>query len=324
MKPPHAPLELIFDQGPFAADGGPAGPGARPPSLPPPDDLALSPDGSWLAMSFRGRLRFVELATGARHDVVHGPGSWMGVDFHPDGDRLAVASDDGVALVPLCAGGPGRPENIHTCRRGLVHVSNRGERLAVAQEHGIQILELESGARLSSMPPLHLAPRGFLWLADDDSVLLRSGGAVLERDARSGQVVGWWPPVPGGADHLGLLPDGRRVVFGGWNGQVEVIDPRVEGCVGGWSVEGGCLELVVARGVPLVATASESGHVELREVVETGHQDAAAALAGLRLGGVDEPPARIHRLKISHRGEVLVSVAGDGVVRGYRVGRGGA
>lgn len=206
--------------------------------------VSFAPGGVRLASTSRdGTLRLWDIKSGhevqgagvpqpffeAPPDPAADAPSWTtGVDFGPDGSRIAVGAADGV--VRILSASDGEVEHTLSEHRGVVVIrgvafSPDGESLATASLDGtVRLWDVRTGERRLILDHKEMQVFGVWWHPDSTRLLSNSqtSGEVLLWDAASGEVEQSLPLAQGALTSLVYSPSGQLLGTSGTNGTIRV------------------------------------------------------------------------------------------------------
>ena len=306
-----------------------------------PGALALSPDGTTLAVSARsGSISLFDVAGGPPRRVLAGHTDFVrGLTFSVDGTMLASGGVDQTAIVWDVAGGA-RRETLrgHTSRIFGTAFSPDGRRLYTSGLDGTVIVwDLGGGGGLANRvappaavaqvrsftgnPAQALSPDGHLFAVTDDT------GAVTVRRVPGGEPVGSGLTGPGApAGRMAFSPDGSVLAVPGfdgdtvlWNvGSGQVAARLRDGHRGhvyteGWSGGGEWRDAVYAAAWSpdgrLVATGGRDGRVVIWDAA-TGAISGPPLRASAGDGGAELYPGAVNNVTFSADGRWLAASVG--------------
>jgi WD40 repeat protein len=241
--------------------------------VPYPRAYALGPDGDTVAIGGEdGAVRLLDLGSGAARPVAgrHG-GPVTAVRFSPDGRTLVSAGEDRAVLVwdvasralaeTLTGHANGISDLAVTADGRTLYTGGLDGRILIWDLHGGRRLgrPVTLGAGDEERPQLALSTDGRLIATGQDD------GAISVVDARTLAHRGTFPVVDTGQVlGIGFVPGGRRMVVGGPEGFLAVVDVDAERVVRRLRGHAGAIFTPgISADGRLLATASDDGTVRL-------------------------------------------------------------
>jgi WD40 repeat protein/DNA-binding SARP family transcriptional activator len=274
---------------------------------------AFSPDGQFLATSsYDTTVRVWDLEDGSVKWVFNHPDITGGVDFHPDGVRLAVAVNSTPGMAKIYDVSTGQAVVTMTDYidgvNDIVFSPNGDKIVTVSSDNDTKIRDVETGVILMTLYG-HI---GFIFGVDisDDGRLLATGGQDGKAkiwDLETGQELETMSGHVSGLYNVAFSPDGRMLSTDSGDGSVKIWDITPEGSREWFTISGHdslVFGIKYSQDGKYLVSASWDGTAKLWNaqtgeniLTLTGHTD--------RVSGVD----------ISPEGKYLATSSYDGTAR---------
>jgi len=228
--------------------------------------LAVSPDGSMLAVGNARELKVLSVESGRELTSVRVHGFIEEIAFAPDGAQLAVALVD--ASVSLVGVPSGEEQGVllgHWGQVRSVAYSPDGRRIGTAGD-GVKLWERESESHVivlgtfSSEPSFVLSPAGDR-LAFPAGLAPTGNGIGLWDLARGGLL--WTGRSRNNATSMAWSPDGALLLAGSYDGRLELWDGAEGNLLRDVRAHSDAVRAMSSNGAEWVATGSQDGTVKL-------------------------------------------------------------
>lgn len=283
------------------------------------NDLAISPDGRWLAATAaQGTVQIYEMETWKRHASLPTlTASVNGLAWSPDGNLLAAACTDGRLVVSgfppstegsfTIASHDGEANDVIFSPDGRTLYSCGDDHLAKSWDVETGMLQQEFRGHGREVERIALAPDG-RWLATASS-----DQTFATWDTESGDQRQHWEFLTGRVVCVAFSPDGRQLTAGTIHGHLYVADTTTGTCELFAKQLDGIEALTFFDAGRLLATADRGGALQLHSLTDAAASDSSRTNEPSRRWVAHQD--RAVALTAIADGKSLVSGGRDGAVR---------